>query len=102
MYRSQVALTITKEDYDDAPPDFHNIISRYSDLQVLDDYVIIYWKSVGWYNDIKNSNYLKDKFYYFLRVGDNYDDIEEIMNDPFDAHGNALDVYIERTITWNK
>lgn len=93
-YRSNVAIAIDKKDYIDMLKkitkieelETKNIIKKFvkSSKRVIhpynSDYIVIEWEWVKWYSgytEIKFIiDFLNDKIYDFVRIGENIDDIE--------------------------
>lgn len=101
-YKSELCITIKKEDFDNAPRNFLESVED-AQVEVHDQYVLIYFTSVKWSNcfgDVKIiEDYIKDKFNYFLRVGEDWDDVEERITHSSLDH-NPIGIHLSRIISW--
>lgn len=116
-YRSEVAVAIKIADYEKfikGNSDFKDLISI-ADISTNDKIVIIYWDWVKWYSEYEDIQKFESALdciadnehpYAFVRLGEDYDDIEHRVFEG--AEEEYLDEYIyptryiDRPIDWNK
>lgn len=91
-YRSDVALALSREDHEKLvkacvpPGDLDALLFLTpNDEDDKEDFVILHWESVKWYDDYplieKIASFicdLDDAAFGFVRIGDEYDDIETL------------------------
>lgn len=104
-YRNDVALVIGDDQYDNLldVPGVEDLLSRADRKERIGDGRLFFWKSVSWYGDEVDemerylSNEVPDDYYYYMRVGEDLEDIMirgEWWDNPFDCD-------IERRIKFN-
>lgn len=95
-YRSEVGLALLQEDYDKLFELAKPLIKRFGESTILIDkpsfckrngekYVYFHWDAVKWYQGYDDvdliENFIKDHPHSFLRIGEDYDDIQYDVND---------------------
>lgn len=81
-YRSDVAISVKKNDWNSAPSDVINNLTSWGEVDVMKDEVHIDISSIKWYmsyDEIKSICHWLNSLdvYHFLRVGEESGDIEE-------------------------
>lgn len=99
-YRSDVRITTTKNGYKELEKyvkehlsdDICNLLEKTDIFQEGNDYVYLGWNYMKWYDNydeveviMKGIEHLKDKniAFHYARLGEDYDDYEEIYNETY-------------------
>lgn len=95
-YRSEVGLALLEEDYNKLLELAKPLIERFGENTILSDkptriekygefYIYLHWDYLKWYQSFDEvdliENFIKDHPHSFLRIGEDYDDIQYDVND---------------------